>query len=129
MKKKSHKTAFILSFLLAGTGLWYLGKWKWGFINLFAVLARGIILHFSLPEEAFFKIIRWVAIGCAGGSGDLAQAIAQQMSVKLKAQESASNSMYPYSSTGSSSPGGSGSDRVVDLINRGGKDVLGKNKK
>ncbi len=83
MKKKSHNTAFILSFLLPGAGLWYLGKWKWGFINFGAVLALGLILSFSLPEEAFFKIIQWVAPGCAGGSGGLAYVIAQQMNARV----------------------------------------------
>ena len=91
MKKKSHNIAFCLSFILPGAGLWYLGKWKWGFINLGVVLAIGIILSISLPDDAFFKVIRWVAIGCAGGSAGLAQAIAQQVNARIKADESANN--------------------------------------
>ena len=93
MKKKSHNTAFILSFLLPGAGLWYLGKWKWGFVNLGIVLALGAILSLSLPDDIFFKVIRWVAIGCSGGSAGLAQAIAQQMNAKLKADKSDQNSI------------------------------------
>jgi hypothetical protein len=89
MKKKSHNLAFFLSFILPGAGLWYLGKLKWGFINLGIVLAIGIILSLSLPDDTFFKVIRWVAIGCAGGSAGLAQAIAQQVNARIKADESA----------------------------------------
>ena len=93
MRKRSHNTAFILSFLLPGAGLWYLGKWKWGFVNLGVVLTLGVILSLALPDDTFSKVTRWVAMGCAGGSGGLAQAIAQQMNAKLKAEESANNSM------------------------------------
>ncbi|MFH1024643.1 MAG: hypothetical protein V1809_14775 [Planctomycetota bacterium] len=91
MKKKSHNVAFIFSFFLPGAGLWYLGKWKLGFINLGVVLALGIILSFVLPDDTFSKVIRWVAIGCAGGSGGLAQTIAQQMNARIKAEESANH--------------------------------------
>ena len=93
MKKKSHNAAFILSFLLPGAGLWYLGKWKWGFLNLGILLAAGLVLSFALSDEAFFKIIRWIAIGCAGGSAGLAQAIVKQMNARIKADKSANNSI------------------------------------
>lgn len=79
--------AFILSFLLPGAGLAYLGKWKWATINLLAVLALGIVLAFTLPEEIFDHYIRFVAYGCAGGSGGLAQVLAKQMNEKAKSGE------------------------------------------
>ena len=89
MKKKSHNTAFVLSFLLPGAGLWYLGKWKWGLINLGVVLALGLVLSLALPGDVFVKVSRWVAIGCAGGSAGLAQTVAQRMNARRKAEESA----------------------------------------
>ena len=76
---KSPFLAFTLSFFLPGAGLWYLGKWAWGFVNLAVVLIIGVFTAFALSEEMFDEYIRYVAIGCAGGSGGLALAIAQQM--------------------------------------------------
>jgi hypothetical protein len=71
--------AFLLSFLLPGAGLAYLGKWKWAVINLAVVLLVGILAAFLLPEDIFDRYIRYVAIGCSGGSGGLAQQLAVQM--------------------------------------------------
>jgi hypothetical protein len=71
--------AFTLSFFLPGAGLWYLGKWMWGCANLALVLAIGVIATFALSEEAFEKYIRILAVGCAGGSGGLAMAVAKEM--------------------------------------------------
>ncbi len=90
MKKKSHNAAFFLSFFLPGAGLWYLGKWKHGFINLGVVFALGLTLFLVLPEETFFRIRRWIAIGCGAGSAGLAQAMAKQMNAALEAKETAS---------------------------------------
>jgi hypothetical protein len=71
--------AFTLNFFLPGAGLWYLGKWTWGLMNLAVVLAVGIIAVFALSEGAFEKYIRVLAVACAGGSGGVAMAVAQQM--------------------------------------------------
>ena len=87
MKKPS--LAFILSFLLPGAGLAYLGKWKWAVVNLVAVLALGVVLVFMLSEETFDHYIRFVAFGCAGGSGGLAQSLATQMNQKKRDEEKA----------------------------------------
>ena len=76
---KSPFLAFILSFLLPGAGLCYLGKWGWGLVNLAVVLAVGVAAALLLSEEAFEKYIRYMAMGCGGGSGGLAMALAQQM--------------------------------------------------
>jgi hypothetical protein len=79
---KSPTLAFTLNFFLPGTGLWYLGKWGWGIVNFLVVFGIGVLLVFVLPDELFEKCIRYVAIGCAGGSGGLAMAIAKQMNQK-----------------------------------------------
>jgi hypothetical protein len=82
--------AFALSFILPGAGLAYLGKWKWAAINIGTVLLLGVALVFCLPEEIFSRYIRYIAIGCSGGSGGLAQALAQQMNLKAQSvQQSA----------------------------------------
>ena len=76
---KSPLLAFTLSFFLPGAGLAYLGKWKLGVINLVIVLGIGVAAAVILSEATFDQYIRYVAIGCAGGSGGLAQAMAKRM--------------------------------------------------
>ena len=71
--------AFTLSFLLPGAGLAYLGKWKWGVLNLGIVLLIGAVAAFFLSDDAFGRYIRYIGIGCSSGSGGLAQALATQM--------------------------------------------------
>ena len=80
---KSPLLAFTLSFFLPGAGLWYLGKWAC-FVNLAVVLIIGGLAAFGLREELFEKYIRYVAVGCAGGSGGLPLALAQQMNQREK---------------------------------------------
>jgi len=71
--------AFLLSFLLPGAGLAYLGKWKSAITNLAVVLLVGGLAAFFLPDDIFDRYIRYVAFGCSGGSGGLAQQLAAQM--------------------------------------------------
>jgi hypothetical protein len=42
--------AFLLSFLLAGAGLWYLGRLWSGVINLLLVIAIGVGCAILMPE-------------------------------------------------------------------------------
>lgn len=93
MKQKSGNVALILSFLLPGAGLWYLGRWKDGFINLGAVFIVAFILALVLPDKTFSKIQRGITFGLASGSGALAMNMAQQMNAKNEEQESAGNSI------------------------------------
>lgn len=79
--------AFTLSFFFPGAGLAYLGKWKWAFINLGVVLLVGVAAAFLLSEEFFEQYGHYIAVGCSGGSGGLAQALATQMNQKLQAGE------------------------------------------
>ena len=79
---KSPMLAFTLSFLLPGAGLAYLGKWKWGMLNLAVVLLIGLGCVFVLSDEALEQYVRYIAIGCAAGSGGLAQGLAKQMNQK-----------------------------------------------
>lgn len=86
---KSPLLALTLSFFLPGAGLWYLGRWGWGFVNLVVVLAIGLIAVFVLAEGVFDQSIRYIAIGCSGGSGGLAMALAQQINQKEKSDANA----------------------------------------
>src|SRR5262249_3067048 len=71
--------AFTLSFFLPGAGLWYLGKWAWGFVNLATVLAIGAISAFTLSDETLEKYGQLVGVGCGSGSAGLAMSITQQL--------------------------------------------------
>jgi hypothetical protein len=97
---KSPSLAFTLSFFLPGAGLWYLGKWAWGFVNFAVVLALGVIAALALNEEAFAKYIHVLAIGCGSGSGGFAMALAQQMNQGKKYRSGS-----PPSEAGSAGPG------------------------
>jgi hypothetical protein len=74
--------AFTLSFLLPGAGLVYLGKWKWGIINLVSVLGIGVVMTFLLPDDMFEKIINPVAAGLGVASGGLATSVAKEMNMR-----------------------------------------------
>lgn len=74
--------AFTLSFLLPGAGLWYLGKWSWGFLNLAIVLGIGFLMTWFLTDEIYFQWINYVAIACSSGSAGLAYALAKQKNEK-----------------------------------------------
>jgi hypothetical protein len=75
--------AFLLSFIIPGAGLAYVGRWKHAFLNIAVVLAIGIVLAVCLPEATFHEYIRYVAYGISGGSAALAQQAAQQHNAKI----------------------------------------------
>lgn len=81
--KKKPFVAFLLSFVLPGAGLMYLGQWK-GFLNLGVVLLLGVLAGLVLSDEAFQSYARYLAYGCAGGSAGLAQLMASQMNGEFK---------------------------------------------
>jgi hypothetical protein len=83
MKKPT--VAFILSFLLPGAGLAYLGKWKWGLINLGIVLLVGVAAALVLSEKTLYQYGQYIAVGLGGGSGALAQPLATQLNQRRKA--------------------------------------------
>jgi TM2 domain-containing membrane protein YozV len=76
--------ALLLSILLPGAGLAYLGRWKWGLINLAVVLAVGVGMAYLLSDDVFDRISTGVAAGLAGGSGALARQLAIQINAKAE---------------------------------------------
>ncbi|MEP7048858.1 MAG: hypothetical protein ABJB12_00830 [Pseudomonadota bacterium] len=77
--------AFLLSFLLPGAGLAYLGKWKWAVVNLLVVLAIGVLLSLVLPAQILEHYAQVIAIGCSSGSAALARTLAMQQNQRLAA--------------------------------------------
>ena len=66
--------AFLLSILLTGAGLAYLGKWGWAALNLFAALGIGIAVALTFPNVA-----SPVGIGVLVGSAVMAKNLAEKM--------------------------------------------------
>ena len=72
--QKKPWVAFLLSILLTGAGLAYLGKWGWAVLNLVAALGIGILVAFTLPDAS-----SPVGIGILVGSAMLAKTLAEKM--------------------------------------------------
>lgn len=70
--------AFLLSFLVAGAGFVYLGKWTWAILNFFAAIAVGLIVYRFSPDS-----ISIASTAVAAASGSLAMTAAKTMNAKL----------------------------------------------
>jgi hypothetical protein len=66
--------AFLLSILLTGAGLAYLGKWGWAVLNLVVALAIGITVALTFPDAS-----SPVGIGILVGSAVMAKNLAEKM--------------------------------------------------
>lgn len=71
--------AFVLSFIIPGAGLWYLGMPLRGLLNLVAVIVLGIVLWLVLPLEVTENNFHYFVLCCGAGSGGLAHAVALRM--------------------------------------------------
>lgn len=78
-KMKKPWLAALLSFLIVGAGLAYLGKWKWAAINFFGVIAVALVLNRFSPDS-----LSWVAPGLAAGSASAALQAAKAMNQKTR---------------------------------------------
>src|SRR5882724_2662871 len=74
--------AFILSILLAGAGLAYLGKWGWAVLNLFVAFGIGVAIALTYPD-----ISGPVGIGVCVASGVLAKTMAYEHNKKFAAPQ------------------------------------------
>lgn len=68
----------LLSFILPGAGLVYLGKWSWGLLNL-AVAVAILALGMLAGGDLFVAYIHYPALAVAAGSAGLAHAVAQRV--------------------------------------------------
>jgi membrane protein implicated in regulation of membrane protease activity len=75
--------AFLLSFLLVGAGLAYLGKWKLAVINFLAAVAIGVVLAYFSPSS-----VSTAGLAIAAASGALAMSVAKTMNQKSQLQTS-----------------------------------------
>jgi hypothetical protein len=66
--------AFLLSILLTGAGLAYLGKWGWAALNFVAALGIGILVALTFPDAS-----SPVGIGILVGSAVMAKNLAEKM--------------------------------------------------
>ena len=74
--------SFVLSAVLPGAGLWYVGKRGWGLLNFLVVLVVGLVLPYVLLRDVIADSIHYFWIACAAGSGGLAHAVAFQVNEK-----------------------------------------------
>ncbi|HUO33696.1 MAG TPA: hypothetical protein VMU43_01775 [Candidatus Acidoferrum sp.] len=73
--------AFLLSLLIVGAGLAYLGKWGWAAINFFGAVAIGVLLALYSPGS-----VSWAGIVIPVGSASVAMSIAKTMNEKSQLQ-------------------------------------------
>src|ERR1051325_8282917 len=72
--QKKPWVAFLLSILLTGAGLAYLGKWGWAVLNFVVALGIGILVAFTFPDASSA-----VGIGVMVGSAVMAKNLAEKM--------------------------------------------------
>ena len=69
--------AFLLSFMIAGAGFVYLGKWMWAALNLLGALVVGLIVYRFSPDS-----VSIASVAVAAASGSLAMNAAKMMNAK-----------------------------------------------
>jgi len=79
--------AFLLSFILPGAGLAYLGLSRPALINFAIVLGLGVVLACILPPDVFDHYTRYLCYGASGGSAAYAQLLAKQRNAKLRSTD------------------------------------------
>jgi len=77
--------AFLLSFLIAGAGFAYLGKWTWALLNLSGAIAVGLVVYRFSPDS-----LSMASTVVAAASGSLAMTAAKTMNAKFIQQSAAS---------------------------------------
>jgi TM2 domain-containing membrane protein YozV len=82
--------AFLLSILLPGVGLAYLGKWGWAALNLLIVIAITVLLVFVSPD-----LSAPIAVGVCTGSGVLAKNLAEKINKEFSSQTSSAATSEP----------------------------------
>jgi|HubBroStandDraft_6_1064221.scaffolds.fasta_scaffold306437_2 hypothetical protein len=73
--------AALLSFLIVGAGLGYLGKWGWAALNFFGVIAVALVVNRYSPDS-----LSWVGPALTAGSASIAFQAAKAMNLKTEAE-------------------------------------------
>lgn len=73
--------AFLLSFLIAGAGFGYLGKWSWAVINFVVAIAIGFFVYRFSPDS-----LNTASVIVAAASASFAMTTAKTMNAKLASQ-------------------------------------------
>jgi hypothetical protein len=73
--------AAVLSFLIVGLGLGYLGKWGWAAANFFGVIAVALIVNRFSPDS-----LSWVGPALGAASASIAFQAAKAMNQKAQTQ-------------------------------------------
>jgi hypothetical protein len=73
--------AALLSFLIVGLGLGYLGKWGWATTNFFGVIAVALIVNRFSPDS-----LNWVGPALGAASASIAFQAAKAMNQKAQTQ-------------------------------------------
>ena len=94
-EQKNTTLAFTLNFFLPGAGLWYLGWWGWGLLNLAVVLTIGVAASLAMSEDDFERNRRYLAAMCSGGSGGLAMGLANRWNALRRTNRSGDESRHP----------------------------------
>ncbi len=82
--------AFLLSILLTGAGLAYLGKWGWAALNFVIALGIGIVVALTYPDAA-----SPIGIGILVGSAFMAKNLAEKMNKENAAVPAQFTGMEP----------------------------------
>jgi hypothetical protein len=82
---KSPWLAFLLSFLIAGAGFAYLGKWTWAILNLSGAIAMGLVVYRFSPDSLSIA-------STAVAAASLAMTAAKTMNTKFVQQSAPSPS-------------------------------------
>jgi hypothetical protein len=73
--------AFLLSFLIVGAGLAYLGKWGLAAANFFTAIAIGVVLALASPNS-----LSWAGLAIPAISAVIAMNAAKALNAKLQLQ-------------------------------------------
>lgn len=67
--------ATVLSFVIPGAGLCYIGRWSWGVTNL--LLVTAIVGGIAIVDPVLFDdMVHYLVLGCAAASAGFTHSVA-----------------------------------------------------
>ena len=92
--RKKTWVAFILSFLVPGVGLVYVGSWGLGILNFLIALGAATVLANFVPDYA-----TPISAGICAGSAALAKVTAENLNKRLETQTATGSGLVVTAST------------------------------